>query len=63
MHRRSYDPLTLIPSPDVLREKLRETETLAERLRVLLELAERLHIPLTTGDQLPRPARKAVARG
>lgn len=50
MPRRPYDPLACIPSPDVVREKLRETLTLAERLRRLLDLSEQLHIPPTTAD-------------
>ena len=64
MARQPFDPLHLIPSPEAIRAKLRETETLAERLRVLLEVAERLRLPLTTGDDLPQPApRKGVDRG
>jgi hypothetical protein len=53
MTRRRYDPLDFVPSPEIVRQKLSETERLAERLRVLLELAERLRLPLTTGDHLP----------
>ena len=64
MARRPYDPLAFVPSPDVIREKLRETQTLAERLRLLLELAERLQLPLTTADSVPPPAeRMGVDRG
>jgi hypothetical protein len=46
MRNRTYDPLTFIPSPDVLREHLTKTEELARRLRILLETSERIH-----GDQ------------
>ena len=61
MARRPYDPLAFVPSPDVIREKLRETLTLAERLRLLLDLAERLRSPIVTTDKLTAPVeRKAV---
>ena len=61
MTRRPYDPLDCIPSPDVIREKLREALTQAERLRILLDVAERLHLPVTTADNQTVPAdRKAV---
>ncbi len=63
MARRPYDPLAVIPSPEVLRERLTETLTLAERLRILLELAERLRLPVTTANHLPAPAdRREVSR-
>jgi len=55
MTRRPYDPLSFVPSPDVIREKLRETQTLAERLRLLLKLSERLHKPMTSSDVLASP--------
>ncbi len=63
MIRKPFDPLSIIPSPDTVREKLAETLTLAERLRLLLELAERLQVPVT-GAAPPsgRFAVKAVAR-
>jgi hypothetical protein len=61
MARRPYDPLAFVPSPDVIREKLRETLTLAERLRLLLDLSERLRLPLVTADALTPPVdRKGV---
>ena len=64
MARRPYDPLAFIPSPEVIREKLRETLTLAERLRLLLELAERLQLPLVTATNLPHAsAHEEAARG
>jgi hypothetical protein len=53
MPRRPYDPLAIIPSPEVIRELLNEAITRAERLRVLLELAERLQLPLATAADLP----------
>jgi hypothetical protein len=43
MARRRYDPLDCIPSPEIVREKLRDIELLAERLRILLEVSERIH--------------------
>ncbi len=64
MPRRPYDPLAVIPSPDAIRSKLRETLTLAERLRLLLDLAERMRLPLTATDSLDRPTcPEGVARG
>jgi hypothetical protein len=62
MPRKAYDPLTCIPSPDVLRDKLRETLTLADRLRILLDVAERIHLPLTTADTLTPPVGRKGAR-
>jgi hypothetical protein len=63
MARRPYDPLAVVPDPDVIRERLRETLTVADRLRILLDLAERLRLPLTTANTLapPRPRRKGTA--
>jgi hypothetical protein len=59
--RKPFDPLALIPPPDVIRERLNETLTLAERLRVLLDVAERLRLP-AAADQLPATdAGKGVA--
>ncbi|QJW93125.1 hypothetical protein [Frigoriglobus tundricola] len=46
MTSRSYNPLACIPSPEIVRRKLHETEALAARLRILLDLAERLRAPL-----------------
>ena len=62
MPRKPYDPLAFVPSPDVLREKLRETLTLVERLRLLLDLAERLRLPVTTADHLAPADRREVSR-
>ena len=65
MPRRDFDPLTFIPSADVLRRRLRETEELAARLRVLLEVAERIERtaarPGTAGD--PADGADAPRRG
>jgi hypothetical protein len=55
MPRRPYDPLDVVPSPEIVHQKLTETLTLAERLRILLELAERLRLPMTTADRLTSP--------
>jgi hypothetical protein len=64
MPRKSFDPLLCVPSPDVIRDKLRETLTLAERLRILLDLSERLRLPVVTADTLvPAADRQGVARG
>ena len=43
MANRTYDPLSHIPSPDVLREHLAQTEKLAGRLRILLDVSEQIH--------------------
>jgi len=45
MHRtrRTYDPLSFIPSPEPIRRHLAEARTLTRRLRILLRLSERLH--------------------
>lgn len=43
--RRSYDPLTCIPSASAVRQKLAETEELARRLRILLATAEAIAAP------------------
>ena len=40
--RRSFDPLTLIPSPEAIRKHLTDAEGLARRLRVLLRVAVRI---------------------
>jgi hypothetical protein len=55
MAGKPYDPLAIIPSPEILRVKLRDTLALADRLRLLLDLSEQLHLPLTTGDKLATP--------
>lgn len=57
MHRKPYDPLAVIPSPEAIRERLTETLTLAERLRLLLDLAERLRLPLVPASDLSAPER------
>jgi len=61
--RKLYDPLAVIPSPESIRERLRDTLTLADRLRILLDLAERLRLPLVTADMVPaREPAEEVAR-
>ena len=55
MARRSYDPLDFVPSPEIVRQKLKDTLTLAERLRILLDLAERLRLPLVPASDLATP--------
>jgi hypothetical protein len=62
MARHQFDPLTFVPSPDVIREKLRETLTLAERLRLLLDLAERLRLPVVMPDNLAISGDRKVVR-
>ena len=57
--KKSFDPLALIPPPEAIRQRLRETVTLAERLRILLELAERLQLPLMSAADLTPTALKA----
>lgn len=49
----------MIPSPGVVRDKLKETEALAERLRILLEIAERIHPP----EPPPAPVRYCLVKG
>ncbi|HEU5119252.1 MAG TPA: hypothetical protein VFT74_21860 [Isosphaeraceae bacterium] len=63
MPRKPFDPLTCIPSPEVVREKLAETLCLAERLRILLDLTERLRLPLTTAEHIPTPASRTEVAG
>lgn len=58
MPRKPFDPLSVIPSPEIVRQRLDETLTLADRLRILLDLAERLRLPVTTADQLTAPQPK-----
>jgi hypothetical protein len=56
MSRKPFDPLDCIPSPDAIREKLREIQTLTERLRLLLDFAERLRLPLRPAADIARSA-------
>jgi hypothetical protein len=48
---RLFDPLSFIPSPEVVQKHLAETEQLAERLRVLLRVSQQVHTP-RPADQL-----------
>ncbi|HVK19217.1 MAG TPA: hypothetical protein VM533_19950 [Fimbriiglobus sp.] len=61
MHHK-YDPLSQIPSPQVVREQLAETQALAARLAILLDLAERLHAVATTSSATPADPGQGVAR-
>jgi len=40
--RRSFDPLTFIPSPSAIRKHLAEAQELASRLKILLRVSERI---------------------
>jgi hypothetical protein len=61
MARRKFDPLTFIPSPDVLRRELAEYEDTARRLRILLEVSEKIHSAAGPAADDPKGARKAVS--
>lgn len=63
MPRKPYDPLAVIPSPEVIRERLAETLTLAERLRILLDVAERLRLPLVPASDLTALATPYPGKG
>jgi hypothetical protein len=52
-NRREYDPLSAIPKPDVIREKLDEVERKAARLRVLLRVSEELHSQTNSTEETP----------
>jgi hypothetical protein len=43
MSQRDYDPLDIIPDPDVIRRKLQDVERKAGRLRSLLKFSEQIH--------------------
>lgn len=61
MKTKLYDPLAFVPSPQVVRDKLAQTEELARKLRVLLDFAERIDAPESRAATTP-PG-KAVSRG
>jgi hypothetical protein len=42
MPRKPFDPLTYIPSPEVIQGHLDQTEQLARRLRILLRVAREI---------------------
>jgi hypothetical protein len=48
--RQEYDPLSAIPQPGIVREKLRDTERKAERLRILLRVSEEIHQETNADD-------------
>ena len=56
MAQKPYDPLAMIPSPEVIRTRLQQTLTLAERLRLLLDLSERMEALPPPGDTVMSPA-------
>jgi hypothetical protein len=41
--RSPYNPLEFIPSPEVIKQHLDETELLAERLRILLRVSREIN--------------------
>ena len=49
-----YDPLSCIPSADIVRRRLHEERRIVKRLEVLLETAERLETVTETRDDIPR---------
>ena len=54
MPRRPPDPLAVIPSADVLRRQVTETQALADRFRILLDVAEKI-------ERTARPAASPAA--
>ena len=56
MPRKPFDPLSYIPSPRALKEKLTETRKLSRRLSILLKVAEKLEATKDAADG------KAVSR-
>jgi hypothetical protein len=53
--RRSFDPLSFIPSPEAVRHHLAEAELRVKQLRVVLQVAERVS---KAGDKKVRPPRR-----
>lgn len=51
MRTREYDPLQCIPSPEHLRQKLREAKEKARKLEILLDVSTRIN-DKPSGDQL-----------
>jgi hypothetical protein len=41
-NKREYDPLSVIPSATIVRQRLERTEAQARKLRILLQTAEQL---------------------
>ena len=60
MASKCFDPLAFVPSPDVVREKLQETQTLALRLFMLLDLSERMGLPLAGTTERSDKSRKGT---
>lgn len=67
MSRKPYDPLSDLPSSDVIRRKLAEHETVASKLRILLETAEAIErVGCATIPELSdvsRPTRPEILEG
>jgi hypothetical protein len=42
MPKREYDPLSVIPSPATIRQRLEKIQEQARRLRILLQTAEQI---------------------
>jgi hypothetical protein len=59
MSRRAYDPLSHIPSAEVVEQALREAEAKAERLRILLRVAREIE---AAGGADPQRHEKEVQR-
>ena len=56
-----YDPLSCIPSADVVRRRLHEERKIVKRLEVLLETAERIEAVTDVGRQTPHELTSEVA--
>ena len=69
MPKREYDPLSVIPSITVIRQRLEKTNEQARRLRILLRTAERIErdgrqSATTNAGQRPQAVERAeTARG
>jgi hypothetical protein len=63
-NRQPFDPLSFIPSPAAVRQRLNETRVLARKLEILLDVATRLSEADSSqqaGADMPEPGRE-VAR-
>lgn len=45
MRPKRYDPLDFVPSPQVARQLLAESQALTRRLEILVHLSDQLHSP------------------
>lgn len=50
MPKREYDPLSVIPTPAVLRQRLADTLEQARRLKILLRTAEQIEREQSDAD-------------